>query len=56
MFKDFFKAEDNFFLVDAGHYETEHFTKNLIHGYLSKKIANFAFNLSETNTNPVQYF
>lgn len=55
-YHDFFKAEDNFFLVDAGHYETEHFTKNLIHGYLSKKIANFAFNLSETNTNPVQYF
>ena len=55
-YHDFFKAEHKMLLVDAGHYETEHFTKKIIHGYLTKKIPNFAFTLSETNTNPVQYF
>ena len=55
-YHDFFKAENQVLVVDAGHYETEHFTKKIIHGYLTKKIPNFAFTLSETNTNPVQYF
>ena len=55
-YHDFFKAENNLLLVDAGHYETEHFTKKLIHEYLTKKMPNFAFTLSEVNTNPVKYF
>jgi dinuclear metal center YbgI/SA1388 family protein len=55
-YHDFFKAEKALLLVDAGHYETEQFTKRIIHEYLTKKIPNFAFTLSEENTNPVKYF
>lgn len=55
-YHDFFRAENQLILVDAGHYETEHFTKKIIQEYLTKKLPNFAFTLSEINTNPVQYF
>ena len=55
-YHDFFKAEKGLLLVDAGHYETEQFTKRIIHEYLTKKIPNFAFTFSEENTNPVKYF
>lgn len=36
-YHDFFKAEKGLLLVDAGHYETEQFTKRIIHEYLTKK-------------------
>lgn len=55
-YHDFFQAEEEILLVDAGHYETEQDTKKLIVDYLSKKIPNFAITLSEVNTNPVKYF
>ena len=55
-YHDFFKADKNLLLVDAGHYETEHFTKKIIHDYLTKKIPNFAITLSAVQTNPVKYF
>ena len=55
-YHDFFKAEKDLLLVDAGHYETEQFTKRIILEHLTKKIPNFAFTLSEENTNPVKYF
>lgn len=55
-YHDFFSGENKLLLIDAGHYETEQFTKRIIHEYLTKKIPNFAFTLSEVNTNPVKYF
>ena len=55
-YHDFFRGEKNLLLVDAGHYETEQFTKRIIREYLTKKIPNFAFTLSQVNTNPVKYF
>ena len=55
-YHDFFKAEKGLLLVDAGHYETEQFTKRIILEYLTKKIPNFAFTFSNENTNPVKYF
>jgi len=55
-YHDFFTAENSIFLADIGHYESEQFTKNLLVGYLTKKITNFAIILSKTNTNPVKYF
>ncbi len=55
-YHDFFIPENDLLLVDAGHYETEHFTKKIIQEYLTKKIPNFAFTLSVVNTNPVKYF
>ncbi|QMU64066.1 MAG: Nif3-like dinuclear metal center hexameric protein [Flavobacteriaceae bacterium] len=54
-YHDFFKAEGKMLLADIGHYESEQFTKNLLHEYLTKKIVNFAVVLSEKSTNPIYY-
>ncbi|MEK9602846.1 MAG: Nif3-like dinuclear metal center hexameric protein [Flavobacteriaceae bacterium] len=55
-YHDFFQAENQILLIDAGHYETERYTKKLIHEYLIKKLPNFAIALSKSITNPVKYF
>ena len=62
-YHDFFQAEDKLVLVDIGHYESEQYTKDLLHSFLNKKITNFAPALSEgkvvlsrINTNPISYF
>jgi len=55
-YHDFFKAESNLLLADIGHYESEQFTKELLHSFLNKKITNFAVVLAQTNTNPISYF
>lgn len=54
-YHDFFKAENTILLADVGHYESEQYTKDLIHSFLKKKITNFAILLSQTNTNPISY-
>lgn len=54
-YHEFYRAEKKLLLVDIGHFESEQFTKNLLVDYLTKKIANFAIILSETNTNPIYY-
>ncbi|NEV94109.1 Nif3-like dinuclear metal center hexameric protein [Psychroflexus sp. YR1-1] len=55
-YHDFYKAEDQIILADIGHYESEQYTKDLIHAYLTKKFPNFALVLSNINTNPIQYY
>lgn len=55
-YHEFFDADGDILIADIGHYESEAFTKELIHGYLSKKFTNFALNLSEITTNPIRYF
>lgn len=55
-YHQFYEAEGQILLLDVGHYESEQFTKALIHDYLQKKIANFALLISESNTNPVYYY
>ncbi|WP_121667765.1 Nif3-like dinuclear metal center hexameric protein [Mesonia aquimarina] len=54
-YHDFYKAEGKLILADIGHYESEQYTKDLIHSYLTKKFPNFAIVLSQKNTNPIQY-
>lgn len=54
-YHDFFNADGSILLADIGHYESEQYTKNFLVAYLTKKIANFAIILSQTNTNPVKY-
>ncbi|MDN3724576.1 Nif3-like dinuclear metal center hexameric protein [Aequorivita sp. SDUM287046] len=54
-YHDFFKAENTILLADIGHYESEQYTKALLHSFLKKKITNFAVLLSQTNTNPISY-
>lgn len=54
-YHQFYEAENKILLADIGHFESERYTKNYIVDYLIKKIPNFAFILSEENTNPVKY-
>lgn len=55
-YHQFYQGEKSLLLVDVGHYESEQFIKNLIFDYLTKKLPSFAFVLSRTKTNPVNYF
>lgn len=55
-YHDFFDADDAILLVDAGHFETEQFTKQLIAALISKKNPKFAVEISSVNTNSVHYF
>ncbi len=55
-YHQFYEAEDQLILADIGHFETEQFTKQLLVDFLKEKIPNFAVNLSESITNPVNYF
>lgn len=54
-YHNFYEAENQIVLADIGHFESERYTKNYIVDYLKEKITNFAFVLSEENTNPVKY-
>lgn len=51
----FFDNEQQFYLLDIGHYESEQYTSEIIFDYL-KNLDNFAVYLSKINTNPVQYY
>ena len=55
-YHEFFDAENKMIIADVGHYESEVFTKDLLHDKLSDNFATFAVNLSETVTNPISYF
>lgn len=54
-YHEFFEAENQLIIADIGHYESEQFTKGLLHDALSKKFANIALRLSEVETNPLKY-
>lgn len=53
-YHDFFEADSRIVLADIGHYESEIFTKDLLHDFLTQKFANIAFRLSGVVTNPVK--
>jgi dinuclear metal center YbgI/SA1388 family protein len=55
-YHQFSEAENRILLVDAGHFETEQFAKELFYDVLIKKFPNFAVRFSETETNPVKYY
>jgi dinuclear metal center YbgI/SA1388 family protein len=61
-YHQFYEAENQLLIADIGHFESERYIKNYIVAFLTKKIANFAPDLSkdriilsEVNTNPVKY-
>jgi dinuclear metal center YbgI/SA1388 family protein len=54
-YHDFFEADNQILVADIGHYESEQFTKQLLVDYLTKKMPNFAVQISERNTNVVNY-
>lgn len=55
-YHEFFDADGKIIIMDIGHYETEHLTKNLLSEILCKKFHNFAAQYSNLNTNPVNYY
>jgi dinuclear metal center YbgI/SA1388 family protein len=54
-YHEFFDADGDIIIADIGHYESEHFTKQLLFDILSDKFPNFALHLTDVNTNPVNY-
>jgi dinuclear metal center YbgI/SA1388 family protein len=55
-YHQFAEAEMELLLVDAGHYETEKFSMEIIYDLIIKKFPNFALRFSETITNPINYY
>ncbi len=55
-YHEFFDAENRMMIIDAGHYETEQFTKDLFYRVITKIFPNFAVQISNRNTNPVNYY
>ena len=55
-YHEFFDAEGKMVLADIGHYESEQFTIDLLHGLLAQKFPTFAVLKTSVNTNPVRYF
>ncbi len=55
-YHEFFDAESKIVIADIGHYESEQFTPEIFYEIISNKFPNFASYLTETNTNPVNYF
>jgi dinuclear metal center YbgI/SA1388 family protein len=55
-YHEFFDADQKIIIADIGHYESEAFTKDLLHDLLTKKFNTFALHLSKTVTNPISYF
>jgi dinuclear metal center YbgI/SA1388 family protein len=54
-YHEFFDAEERIIIADIGHYESESFTKELIHERLTQKFSNFALYQSAIRTNPISY-
>lgn len=54
-YHQFLEAAGNLLLVDAGHFETEQFTVELIARYLNDIFPNFAVHISKMSQNPVNY-
>jgi hypothetical protein len=48
-------SENRILLIDAGHFETEKFSTEILYDLIIKKIPKFAVRFSETNTNPINY-
>ncbi|MEO7210925.1 MAG: Nif3-like dinuclear metal center hexameric protein [Chitinophagaceae bacterium] len=55
-YHEFFDADSKILLADAGHWETEQFTIDLLFDILRQKFPNFAVLKTKMRTNPVFYF
>ncbi len=55
-YHDFFDADNEILIVDAGHFETEQFTKQLFADIILKKNPKFAVQISSVKTNSIRYF
>ena len=54
-YHDFLDYSDSISLYEAGHYETEQFTMELIKELIEAKASDLKINITEINTNPIKY-
>ena len=54
-YHEFMADCDRILLADIGHYESEHFTKEIFSEIITKKIPNFAVHYAELEKNPINY-
>ncbi len=54
-YHEFFDAEDKMIIADIGHYESEQFTTKLLYDFIKEKFPTFAVQISDINTNPINY-
>lgn len=54
-YHEFFDAENKIILADIGHFESEQFTKDIFYEIIRKKMPTFAVQISELETNPINY-
>lgn len=54
-YHQFFDADGKILIADIGHYESEHFTTELIYEILTKNFPNFAVLFSKKYTNPIKH-
>ncbi|MFM7079295.1 MAG: Nif3-like dinuclear metal center hexameric protein [Bacteroidota bacterium] len=54
-YHQFFDADGKIVIADMGHFESEQFTKELLHRELSREFTTFALRLTDIHTNPVKY-
>lgn len=52
----FFDTEDRMLILDVGHWESEQYTPEILLDYLKGIFPTFAVRISDTCTNPVQYY
>lgn len=55
-YHQFFDADGRIIIADIGHWESEQYTPELLRRIIAQKLPTFALLLSETQTNPVNYF
>jgi dinuclear metal center YbgI/SA1388 family protein len=54
-YHEFFDSDGKIIIADIGHYESEQFTKELLHEFLKEKFHTFAIIFSKIVTNPISY-
>ncbi|MFO7863983.1 MAG: Nif3-like dinuclear metal center hexameric protein [Salinivirgaceae bacterium] len=52
-YHEFQAAAEHLMVIDAGHYHTEKFAKDIFYNLINEKFPKFALYLSELNTNPI---
>lgn len=55
-YHEFFDAEGEILIADIGHYESEKYTPELLSDYLKPVFHSLNIYITETNTNPINYF
>lgn len=55
-YHEFQSASENMLVIDAGHFHTEKFAKEIFYNCIKEKFPKFALYLSEINTNPINLY